>query len=617
MSRTGEERGEDLFLELANDRAAVEHARPISHGEPLQRRISSAANPPSLSSERRPRSSGNALGQGGASMLDKSAHLQRHVARHSTPFASPSPWIDEDGASISSKSRSGVPRRPEMSSERLPSRLNNHARPADLPQFGRGRPSFGSSPQTLLAQPSQLSHNWPDSFQYPTGNSEPKPSNPDSASVASETAETVWDELDDLKSRIKKLELTGKLPSTSGAAALPVEHNDRPRTATTAPTTIDSSPKHDKSEPQQQMPESRSRSIAQEMSGEYAVGGPGAANIHPNLHAALAKAKPLLSPTLFRTLEATAADALQLAAMTGSAGPQGTAMTAASIINGVTVSDRHVRRKADTMCRNLTDLVLALCEGRSEAPSLVSSPTPSTKQSPSLRYSRSSLGPTDGISRAAARPMSRLEARRSSILGSQGGNSSSLAGSPLEATGDASLSEHESTASYPRLQRPDPTPSGRAASRLQAARERHFGSGAAGDDEDPTIRPPSRAATDAGRSARSFLRRDFNTPSRSPSFRDSLAARRTSQDYFSRVPSDSSADLARRHALDTFNTLVVPEESDAGDRRSISRATSRTNRRVTSYVPHSSRRSGGAISGEGPSLHRATSLQQRRHVLVE
>ena len=158
-------------------------------------------------------------------------------------------------------------------------------------------------------------------------------------------------------------------PATS-AAAVSSEINDRPRTATTAPTTIDSSPKHEKPNSSEKKiehdpePEPEPASATIEPPLEYVVGGPHAANIHPTLHSALAKAKPLLNGSLYRTLEATAADALQLAAMTGSAGPQGTALTAAAIINGVTVSDRHVRRKADTMCRNLTDLVLALCEGK-------------------------------------------------------------------------------------------------------------------------------------------------------------------------------------------------------------------------------------------------------------
>ena len=136
--------------------------------------------------------------------------------------------------------------------------------------------------------------------------------------------------------------MTGKVPSTSGAAVS--GEPERPRTATTAPTTIDSSPKHDKPVKKPEPEED-----PEEVTDANTVGGPSVANIHPNLHSALAKAKPLLNYSLYRSLEATAADALQLVAMTGSAGPQGTAFSAASIINGVTVSDRHVRRKADRL----------------------------------------------------------------------------------------------------------------------------------------------------------------------------------------------------------------------------------------------------------------------------
>lgn len=71
-----------------------------------------------------------------------------------------------------------------------------------------------------------------------------KSKNDGTESTMSTTApSTVWDELDDLKSRIRKLELTGKLPSSS-AAAMSSMAGERPRTATTTVTTVSSSPKH-------------------------------------------------------------------------------------------------------------------------------------------------------------------------------------------------------------------------------------------------------------------------------------------------------------------------------------------------------------------------------------
>lgn len=180
-------------------------------------------------------------------------------------------------------------------------------------------------------------------------------------SSSSEEQSVVWSELDDLKSRIKKLE---------GGSC------DRPRTATTAPTTIDSSP----------------RQSRKPMSPPVQPPAPTVA--HPLLHEALARAKPLLTSALFRSLEASATDALQLAAIT----------------NGATASDRQMRRKADNMCRNLTDLCITLCDGKHEAPSVISSPA---SIAPSLQ--RSSSRATSVM--RPVRPGSRLEMRRSSILG--------------------------------------------------------------------------------------------------------------------------------------------------------------------------------------------------------
>jgi len=62
------------------------------------------------------------------------------------------------------------------------------------------------------------------------------------STVSTTAPSTVWDELEDLKSRIHRLELTGKLPATSGAA-MSHASNERPATATTTVTTMSSSPK--------------------------------------------------------------------------------------------------------------------------------------------------------------------------------------------------------------------------------------------------------------------------------------------------------------------------------------------------------------------------------------
>ncbi|KAI1393715.1 uncharacterized protein F4822DRAFT_22079 [Hypoxylon trugodes] len=171
---------------------------------------------------------------------------------------------------------------------------------------------------------------------------------------------TVWDELDDLKSRIHRLELTGKLPPTSGAA-ISRASDERPPTAHTNATTLSASPKRG--------------------SGS-AVQAPDANNIqrdgHPLLHSALTKSKNFLSAEVFEALETAANDALALSIMMGTAGQPGPiASGASSIGSGTTITDRQLRRKADSICRSLTELCLALSEGAAQAkPQQVSAPAP-------------------------------------------------------------------------------------------------------------------------------------------------------------------------------------------------------------------------------------------------
>ena len=480
----------------------------------------------------------------------------------------------------------------------------------ELPTFGRRRPSFGYPPPAshnkrhsgMSAKPQGSDG------ESPANSSEAKQSAAESDSVDSQTApSTVWDELDDLKSRIKKLELTGKIPSTSNAAVTGGgSSSDRPRTATTAPTTIDSSPKQDRKQDQD-------AGAGAQRSKPPTPTSLTLADIHPTLHVALAKAKALLSASLYRTLEATAMDALQLVAMTGSAGPQGTTFSAASIINGVTVSDRHIRRKADMMCRNLTDLCLALCEGKHEAPSIMSSPvaieTPPKISGPKPKYSRASMAFGEDLNKVASRPFSRLEARRSSILGLQ------PMSSPQASGDDISVSEHETTPSHsqrlPELQRQS-----RLGNRLSAPRFDRYEE-PSGDED---VRPPSRAMTEFGnfrsahqqQSPREYSATTAKVPHRSPSLRESLNARRangTSTIGHREIPRVASLSLdpnRRRYPRDSTPPVleeVSGEQVDLAYQR----------RRLTSFGHYvSSRR---AVD---PSASRSTSLSHRHaNVMVE
>lgn len=193
---------------------------------------------------------------------------------------------------------------------------------------------------------------------------------------------TVWDELDDLKSRIRTLEMTGKFPPSS-AAAMSTFSGERPRTATTTVTTMSSSPTHAR------------RPSSPPHDGETPIQN----QIHNLLLTALSKAKPRLSSHVYRTLEDAANDALWLSRNLN----VNAAHSGMSVVNGTGGSDRQMRRKADGVCRSLTELCLALSEAQG-TPSSTSTARPvsrdphstirlvngaETETAPSLSYRRS------------------------------------------------------------------------------------------------------------------------------------------------------------------------------------------------------------------------------------
>lgn len=234
---------------------------------------------------------------------------------------------------------------------------------------------------------------------------------------------TVWDELDDLKSRIHRLELTGKLPPTSGAA-MSRAYEERPPTAHTNATTLSASPKRGSGNAVQPPETNTTQREA-----------------HPLLHSALTKSKDFLSREVFEALETAANDALALSLMMGMPGQPGPiASGASSIGSGTTVTDRQLRRKADSICRSLTELCLALSEGvaRGKAQQVttqqVTVPAPEnppasptiTKFSGMAAERRPSVADRTITVNMSPRALSRYEDRRSNT-------SSSLAGSSLAA----------------------------------------------------------------------------------------------------------------------------------------------------------------------------------------
>lgn len=247
-----------------------------------------------------------------------------------------------------------------------------------------------------------------------------KPRADGTESTLSTTApSTVWDELDDLKSRIRKLELTGKLPPSSQAAISGVS-NERPRTAATTITALSTSPRHHR--------KASTPSIDTDNASQ--------SQVQPVLQSALAKAKTVLNSDVYAALEATITDALTLSTMLGvNTAPSGTV----SVANGgYNASDRHARRKADSVCRGLTELCLALTDeelkkNRSLPSQAVDAqlqrPHPNGGENHSLTsgpgYRRSASHEPEGAEsrQSTSRISSRLETRRASLVTPNPGSS--------------------------------------------------------------------------------------------------------------------------------------------------------------------------------------------------
>lgn len=297
-------------------------------------------------------------------------------------------------------------------------------------------------------------------------------------------AASVWDELDELKTRIRKIELGGKIPSTSGAIVSQAMA-DRPRTANTSATTVSSSPNQQR-KPNISPPESTADTHVSSST-----------RTHPLLRDALAKARQYIAPAVYRSLEATATEALTLAEMTGSAGPQGTLHSASSILGGSNVSDRQVRRKADNICRSLTELCIALADSKNSlaSPAMRASAAAISRR-PSVQINgdsppiRQSIEPESNTLNniSPSRALSRIEARRSGLL----------SGGPNGYNRDSSQ---------------DPLDDRQIPSRLQRAGtslHRTRGSIDEEDEDEPSIRAPSRAMTDFRSVSRTTDKNRFN-----------------------------------------------------------------------------------------------------------
>ncbi|KAK3955262.1 hypothetical protein QBC32DRAFT_380000 [Pseudoneurospora amorphoporcata] len=187
------------------------------------------------------------------------------------------------------------------------------------------------------------------------------------SSASTADPSTVWDELDDLKSRIHRLELTGKKPPSGAGNSRSSE--ERPPTATTNATTMSASPKRGSGGTTVNHGETASNASSRET--------------QPILLSALSKTKGLISVEVFNAIESAANDALALTSMIGAAGQPGPISSGASVVGGYGsgVTDRQLRRKADSICRSLTELCIALTdEANQSKPAQTAAPSRETEK---------------------------------------------------------------------------------------------------------------------------------------------------------------------------------------------------------------------------------------------
>ncbi|KAM0531799.1 hypothetical protein ACHAPP_007633 [Verticillium nonalfalfae] len=233
--------------------------------------------------------------------------------------------------------------------------------PADSSSYSRRRTSVtdsnpGPASRNAAYRQSHLAYGHPRTFNSsPLASRQAEPHRHDThhegsqgiegtESTASTTApSTVWDELDDLKSRIHRLELTGKLPSTSSAAIHKVL-DERPATATN--TTVSTSPKHNNGNAT--------------VLGDATSTTSSQREAQPLLFSAINRTKPLLSAEVSKALETAATEAVALVVMMGTAGQPGPISSGASTIGaGTNLTDRQLRRRAEEAPTNTTRMSLA------------------------------------------------------------------------------------------------------------------------------------------------------------------------------------------------------------------------------------------------------------------
>ncbi|KAF2403564.1 hypothetical protein EJ06DRAFT_546760 [Trichodelitschia bisporula] len=521
----------DLFLRLAQDGSDKKEASPHL---PERRTSRGRSNKPQLSSQTissRPRRDSSSHDSGYATRSAAPA-AESSVRDHRRPSAVLSTFsTSKNPTTMSADQRFSAYRSRYMASNAQsssPSVVSYPVRETGS-SYSHRRPSV-PDPISALARPpvyrpSRLNNTATREFDVMSNTGSPSeyrrtaslrvdPRAEVAESVISAAPSTVWDELHELKSRIQKIELADK-PSSggTGTATMSIGSGERPRTATTGVTTMSSSPKV-------------SLKPGQSPSDVAA----NTANLHPVLRQSLARSKTLLSPALYRSLEAMTNEALEMCVLASNMNTQGNNYSDSPANNGV-VTDRHLRRKADNVCRNLADLCIALCDGKLDAPAPPPAPTtvvsptevptrnsrevtPAPPPAPSVTTPLTTRDPPSSLPRhisvdpetpdnsarsAPSRALDRVEARRVSMLATH-----SLTNSPRE------VPLVTTTPANNRLQEyntPASAPAGLAAQQILSKtprtgtallRTRRRAQAFEDDEDDTTLRAPSRAVTEVG-----------------------------------------------------------------------------------------------------------------------
>ena len=376
--------------------------------------------------------------------------------------------------------------------------------------------------------------------------------------MSNSAASGVWEELEELKSRIKHLEYGGGRSRPHGASYSHDDDNERPST------------RHSHSETPR-------RELLSPVPTSLSRRGSSSGELHPLLRSAMMKTKSHLESSSYKFLEGSANDALELAALARTT-CQEIESNDEDVSNELAMSQKRIVWKVDNMCRNLTDYCISLNENYLNSPanrrgtnSQTSSQEEAASPATAVDHRRRLLERAEQLSsRVASRNMERAESRQT-VQDQHGKN-----------TRDVSLTEDRTVAGSVL----DSSTLARAATtnghgnHTSTQDETRGRSGVADDDE--TLRLPSRAATELSR------QNGTTKPTHSP--RDL----RLSKDYTSRHP------LPERKNLSPTIRHVLTNNNNNSSNTSI-------NSSHTAQPPQTSRndqsdtRDNGAAPGRSPS----------------